>query len=63
MRRLIPFDKVLAEYAAELPPVCPTEIEQSARVEMSDMQVAFIFFRKMALIVAAHDSRTIREKD
>jgi hypothetical protein len=44
VRRLIPLDKVLAEYAAGVPLVWLKEIEQSARVEMNDMQIAFIFF-------------------
>jgi hypothetical protein len=54
---------VLAEYAAGVRLVWAKEIEQRTSVEASAMQADFIFFRKMAMIVAAHNQSAIRKKD
>jgi hypothetical protein len=54
---------VLAEYKACVRLIWAKEIEQRASVEASEMQADFIFFRKMAMIVAAHNQGAIREKD
>jgi hypothetical protein len=43
-RRLIPLDKMLAEYVAGLRLVWPKESEQRTSVEASEMQAYFIFF-------------------